>query len=238
MIAAIDSGNSSVKLGIFDQAKLIKSFNSILLPDLKKQLKNFPGSRIIISDVGGRRDKLLKILPGNSNPLLVSAYLKYPFKIKYKSPESLGSDRLAAVIGAWHKFGPAHLLIIDVGSCITFDVIDKKANYLGGGISPGISMRLQALHSFTSSLPEIAFIGRIAKQGNDTKSSILKGTVGGTIFEIEGLIKQFCKRYPGIKIVLCGGNARFIGSKLKGSVNIIPDLVLWGLMSISLYNDF
>ncbi len=238
MIAVIDSGNSSVKLGIFDQAKLIKSYNSLSLPSIKKHLRDFGIDRVVISDVGGRKKMLMRACSGKIKTLWVSAGLKFPIKIKYKSPESLGSDRIAAITGAWHRFGPANILVIDSGTCLTYDFVDENSKYLGGGISPGISMRLKALHAFTSSLPEIDFRRQFEFLGKDTKSSILSGTLGGIIYETEGIIKKFRKKFPDIKIILCGGNTDFLRANLKSSVHVIPDLILWGLLSVAVYNEF
>jgi type III pantothenate kinase len=237
MIAAIDSGNSHIKLGIFNKSKLIKSYNSVMAGDLIKILKEEPVSRVILSDVGGNLVHLAEELEGSIPVLKVHAGLNFRFRINYKTPETLGTDRIAAVAGAWEKFGPADILVIDTGSCITYDLIDHSGNYNGGGISPGIAMRLKALHDYTSGLPEIEPDTEYDLLGLDTKSSIINGTVGGAVEEIKGLIKNLQHNNPGIKTVLCGGNAVFFESRLKGTIFVVPGLVLYGLVVISGYNE-
>jgi type III pantothenate kinase len=237
MIAAIDSGNSHIKLGIFDKAKLIKSYNSVDEGAIAGILSGDQVKRVVISDVGGRLDRLVEELSGKIPVLSVQAGLKFPFRISYKTPETLGTDRIAAVAGAWDKFGPADILVIDTGSCITYDFIDHEGNYHGGGISPGIAMRLKSLHTFTAGLPEIEPQDDFGLLGTDTRSSMINGTVGGVVEEIKGLIKNFQHNNPGIKTVLCGGNAVFFESRLKGTIFVVPGLVLYGLVVISGYNE-
>ena len=237
MIAAIDSGNSHIKLGIFDKAKLIKSYNSVEEDNLINIIKEEQVNRVVLSDVGGNLAHLAGNLAGSIPVLTIHTGLNYPFRINYKTPGTLGTDRVAAVAGAWEKFGPADILIIDTGTCITYDFIDSTGNYNGGGISPGLKMRLKALHTFTSGLPEIELSTDYDLLGNDTKSSMINGTIGGTVEEVKGLIKNFQYNKPGLKTVLCGGNAVFFESRLKGSIFVVPGLVLYGLVVISGYNE-
>ncbi len=237
MIAAIDSGNSSIKLGIFDQGSLIKSFNSDNLDEINRTVLSFPVKRIVISDVGGRFNNSDSLFPENINILKIGSTLKFPFTIRYRTPGSLGPDRIAAVAGAWSQFGPANILIIDSGTCLTYDFIDHQGNYLGGGISPGISMRFRALHEHTIGLPEIKPAENFNLIGSDTTSSILNGTLGGVAAEIRDLIGNFRGLYDPLKVVFCGGNAGFFETIIKDSIFVVPQLVLWGLAVISGYNE-
>lgn len=238
MIAAIDSGNSSVKLGIFDQGKLIKSFYSLSIPSAAGIINtSYTESRIIVSDVGGNTKEIMDLFSGVKELLWVNSKLKFPFRILYKTPESLGSDRLAAVAGAWEGWGPGNLLVIDIGTCITYDFIDRQAQYRGGGISPGLTIRLKSLNRFTSALPEISPNNRYSLYGDDTPSSILSGTQGGLIAELNGMIQLYKESFPDLKIIMGGRNAGFFEPGMKSPVIIHPDLILWGLSAIARYNE-
>lgn len=237
MIAAIDSGNSGIKLGIFEKGALIKHYNSVSVPELKDILTGSAVNEAVISDVGGNKEKIILSIPEKCKMLIVGADLKFPFKISYHTPETLGTDRIAAIAGAWDKFGPSDILAIDIGTCITYDFINKEGIYCGGGISPGIEMRLKALSHFTASLPSVQPVTDYPLFGTDTKSSIISGTLGGAESEIKGIVERFRKTYGDLKVVLCGGGAGFFESKLKGSIFVVPELVLWGLVVISSYNE-
>jgi len=237
MIAAIDSGNTHIKLGIFDKAKLMKSYNSVDTGTVIKIIQEEQAGRVVISDVGNRLQHLEIGLSGKIPVLRIHSDLKFPFNIAYKTPRTLGTDRIAAVAGAWDKLGPADILVVDTGTCITYDFIDRSGNYLGGGISPGIDMRLRALHAFTAGLPEIGLTLDYNLLGTDTHSSIINGTVGGVVEEVKGLIRNFQHNNSDLKIVLCGGNAVFFESKLKGTIFVVPGLVLYGLAVIAGYNE-
>ncbi len=237
MIAAIDSGNSSVKLGIFEHRKLIYVNYSVSVPEIPAILENFRVARAIISDVAGKNDDLVSALPEGTPVLIVRHDLRFPFSINYATPETLGTDRISAVAGAWDAYGPSDILVINCGTCITYDIIDKGGNYKGGGISPGIILRLRSLHQFTAGLPEVPVIRDFPLVGTDTVSSIHSGTLGGAVAEINGMIERYLIYYPDLKIVMSGGFSEFFESKIKGTIFVNPELVLWGLRVIAQHNE-
>jgi type III pantothenate kinase len=237
MIAAIDSGNSAVKLGIFDQQKLIYVNYSAQVETIPGLLRNHPVHRVIISDVAGKKNDLVSALGNSAKILHVRHDLKFPFHIRYGSPETLGTDRISSVAGAWDRYGGSDILVINAGTCITYDLIDKEGNYLGGGISPGIDLRLKSLHAFTASLPDVLNNGDYVLIGDDTESSIRGGTIGGAVEEIYGMIGRYRIYYPDLKTVMCGGSSAFFESKIKGTIFVHPELVLWGLRVIAEHNE-
>ena len=165
----------------------------------------------------------------STNLLLVSNQLKVPFKNLYKSKNTLGQDRLALVSAAAFKFPKENVLIVDVGSCITYDFKNNNNEYLGGGISPGISMRFKSLNTFTSNLPLIDFDSIHQLIGNNTKNSINSGVINGTISEINGIIHQYCEEFKNIRIILTGGDSNFLLKRIKNSIFADQNFLLVGL---------
>jgi type III pantothenate kinase len=145
-------------------------------------------------------------------------------------------DRLAAVAGAHELYPHQNMLVIDAGSCITYDIVDRHGNYFGGNISPGLRMKLKALNTFTAKLPLIELHDPESFIGIDTASSILSGVVFGTVSEIEGLISLYRKKFADLQVILCGGDAAFFESKIKQHIFVVPQLVLIGLNSILEHN--
>ncbi len=145
-------------------------------------------------------------------------------------------DRLAGVCGAIELFKETDTLVIDAGTCITYDFVDKQKNYFGGSISPGLKMRFKAVHTFTAKLPLVDSANAVGLIGDSTESSIQSGVINGMIAEIEGIIMRYQDKYPGLRVILCGGDTAFFENKLKASIFAAPDLVLIGLNSILIYN--
>ena len=164
--------------------------------------------------------------------IVLSSELQMPFKTSYNSPKTLGSDRLALIAGAVSVFPNRPVLIIDAGTCITFDFVDSKKNHLGGAISPGLQMRLNALKSQTSALPAVNLREPHKLIGDSTVNSILSGVVNGAIKELDGTIDTYKKRYPGTIVVITGGDLGFFDKKLKNSIFADEDILLKGMYFI------
>ena len=159
-----------------------------------------------------------------------------PINNNYSTPETLGEDRLAAVVAANYLFPKNNCLVIQAGTCITFEFIDQQKNYLGGAISPGIDMRLKALDTFTAKLPLIERKENIDLIGTTTKSSILSGVMNGILEEVEGIITRYQNLYPGLMVVLSGGDMNYFDKRLKNNIFALPNIVLTGLNIILDYN--
>ena len=231
----IDTGNTSIKAGVFIDNLLKEKllFNSY--DELVKWADSRLFNRIIVSSVKGDEDLLVKML--KVKKVFVFDYtMNSPVINLYKTPQTLGKDRLASVIGASSVFPGRNCLVIDAGTCITYDILDSEQNYHGGAISPGLNMRFKALNTFTAKLPLLSPETDTPFTGFDTHSSIISGVQNGTVYEINMIIAEYSDKYSDLQVILCGGDSDFFESKIKGAIFAFPDLVLVGLNHTLLYN--
>ncbi len=239
MNLAIDIGNSFYKLGIFDgDHKVFVTRTPELTIDFLNELNlKYNIEKLIYSSVKGN-DKVLESLNSKIDIIVleVSASCNLPFSIEYLSPDTLGSDRLAAVAGAYNKFKDRNVLIIDAGTAVTYDLLLAKGVYKGGNISPGLSMRFKALNTFTGKLPLVIPDYKYDMIGNNTVEAIRTGVQQGLIFEINEYIRNFKIRYKDLEIVITGGDGEFISDKVEYPLEFIGDLVIEGLNYILNYN--
>lgn len=226
-------------MAFFQQGKLIKMLY-VKEEEIQALIAKEEEVQVIISSV----NKAINFLQFDNvkKVIVLDHTTKIPINNKYKSPQTLGMDRLAAVIGAKAKFPSEPCLVIDAGTCITYDFIDAQGNYIGGSISPGIDIRFKALHSFTAKLPLIDTHTALEKSnvdliGEDTSSSIMSGVVNGVLAELTQLIVEYKSKHPNIKVLICGGDANYFESRIKQPIFAVPELVHWGLNSILQYNE-
>jgi type III pantothenate kinase len=158
-----------------------------------------------------------------------------PFKIEYDTPESLGSDRIAAVAGAFNLFKGMNVLIIDAGTALTFDFLSADI-YKGGNISPGLSMRFKALNKYTDRLPLVSQTGNFTFPGRNTNDAILAGVITGITYEINEYIRTFENKNNDFNIILTGGDSEFLKNKIDYQITYMPDIVIDGLNYILEYN--
>ena len=229
----IDIGNTSAKLAVFQNNKTIVSRCiqvSKLVLEIDKLLLEFSQiSQGIISCVGILPLKDIKLIQKKISLIFLNHDLKLPFKIQYETPKTLGSDRLALVAAACSQYDSKNVLIIDAGSCITYDFLDSNKNYLGGAIAPGIKMRYNSLSHFTSNLPLLT--KKITQNliGNSTNSCIHSGVIKGVLHEIEGAVSDYQSKYPDLTVILTGGDTDFLCKQLKISIFANSDFLLEGL---------
>ncbi len=156
--------------------------------------------------------------------------MKLPITLLYKTPETLGSDRLASALAATVFFPKENTLVINAGTCLTTDFVTEKGEYLGGSIAPGLQMRLKAMHHFTGKLPLIELNESITDlPGQTTESSMLAGVTTGMVAEIDGLIEIWRKNISFFNVILSGGDAIFFDKKLKNRIFAVDNVVLHGL---------
>ena len=237
----IDIGNTSTKLAVFQRdkvliAKTVEGFSLVI--EVENLLKQFTEiKRGFVSSVGFLSEDELKTLEKRLPMTVLSSTLKLPFKVHYKTPNSIGADRLALMAAAATQYSEKNVLVIDAGSCITYDFIDSKNNYLGGAIAPGIQMRYKSLGDFTSSLPTLQ--KRVPKNsiGNSTHNSIHSGVINGVLYEIKGAINEYQNKYPDLTVILTGGDADFLCKQLKISIFANSDFLLEGLNFLLEYNS-
>ncbi len=236
----IDIGNSGLKLAIFHQRKLVHKLHlqQIDTDQLRQLVKDYEVENSLISSVSQDAEAIANLLKTITVYQPFSSNTALPLINLYKSPETLGSDRLAGLMGARYLYPEQPVLVIDAGTCITYDLIDEKSRYEGGSISPGILMRLKALHHFTGKLPLVDFDPDFEDLiGRDTRQSILSGVINGVLAEVEGFIQKYSQRQAHLRVILCGGDARFFDTRLKNSIfanylSCEPDLVLIGLNEV------
>lgn len=232
----IDRGNTSIKAGLFYGNALQEEFSSKDEHSLMSWMESNKPDFILFSSVVKDSGESLKTKFDPSRIIFFNAETPLPFKNLYASPQTLGPDRLAGVAGALSRFPYKNRLVIDAGTCITYDFIDKENNYFGGGISPGLKMRLKALNHFTAKLPLVECSENTDLIGTDTKSSILSGVLHGSVSEIDGIIEKYSAKFDGLQVLMCGGDTNFFESKLKAHIFAVANLVLFGLNNILLHN--
>jgi len=235
----IDVGNTRVKVAVFEQDTIVDFvvFDKIkIVSEIKKIIKKYKITGAIASSVALLSEKKIEKLQSIVEITFVSSNLKIPFQNLYATPNTLGVDRIALVFGAFIKYPKKNVLIIDAGTCITYDFLTKNGDYLGGAISPGVEMRYKSLHKFTSKLPLLIIHEPNNFIGNSTKESINSGVVNGVIQEIEGVINQYKEKYLHLTVVLTGGDTNFLSKQLKSSIFANQNFLLEGLNEILIFN--
>ncbi len=233
---AVDLGNTSAKCGIFMEDKLVNQHEGLQFTEVIELINRKVPKNLIISSVNQDVAKVSQHIDKKVNCLIMTSSTKTPVTNQYDTKETLGLDRLAGVVGGNQLFPNCNVLAIDAGTCITYDVVNKKNEYQGGAISPGIDMKLKALNNYTARLPLVPFNKEAELIGKSTKSSILSGVINGTLAEIKEMIRMYSSEFVDLQIVICGGNSRFLKNKLGNLVTFEPHLVLIGLNRILSYN--
>ncbi|WP_462264429.1 type III pantothenate kinase [Mucilaginibacter sp.] len=242
-----DAGNTHTKLAVFNENELLHTarFESLTTAELNAWVEAYQVDRIIISSVKIAVDGWRQVLQPAIPVVVFNRQMAAGIQNHYGTPETLGLDRLAVVIGASKLYPTQNVLVIDGGTCITYDWIDANCNYYGGSISPGLEMRFKALQQYTAALPLVAAnAGQQAAFGTDTTTAIRTGVQNGIQYELEGFISAFQEKAGGqLTVLLSGGDSIFFDSVLKNSIfagSIVhePYLVLKGLnAAIQDYND-
>jgi len=239
MNLVVDKGNTQVKLVWFDQGNIVESFRLISSEqmNLNMALDKRPVDKAIICSVGDTIPGFSPQLSHRLKKLIVlDHHTPLPFQIDYKTPETLGYDRIAACAGAFCLFPSANVLVMDLGTAITVDFINAKGEYVGGNISPGLYTRFKSLNEHTANLPLIEADKSFPRFGEDTHSAIAAGVQQGIIYELEGYIRDFSARFPDCRFIITGGDASFFVSEFKKPIFAIPELVVTGLNYILEFN--
>lgn len=235
--AAIDVGNTRCKIGFFENDNLQKVLGNVPLEEVPAEVLRTKPVAAIISSVGNNVEELVERLSTACKTVLVHAEMPLPIVLDYASKSTLGTDRIAAAAAAFHLYGGNNCLVIDVGSCITYDVVTADGVYKGGAISPGVEMKLKAMHTFTARLPLVEHPKWSPLPGNDTLTSMQDGVLHGTLAEIEGMIDRFSGMYADLQVIICGGGSNFFESKIKHHIFVRSEMVLIGLNSILRHNE-
>lgn len=241
MLLAVDIGNTKIKAAVFEDNALIEKFVFDKEEAGKKIEKIFFAhqkiSSSILSSVGKDDFELLLLLEKRAPLIIIDRNFIFPFRNKYATPQTLGIDRMVLAAGAVLQYPRCNRLIMDAGTCITYDFIDSDDNYLGGAISPGLMMRYESMHTFTAKLPLLypeipdSFIG------DSTASSMHSGAVNGLLYEIEGFIKRYEESCGSLSVILTGGDADFLAKRLKNTIFANSNFLLESLSNLYSYNN-
>lgn len=235
----IDIGNTNTKLGLFNGDELIQLVK-LKNEDVSANSQIFNEYEIKSTIISSVNDSILQQLDISKfgKLHLLSPEVKLPYQINYETPATLGKDRIAVVAAAFKLFPARNCLILDFGTCITYDFLTSEGSYLGGSISPGIQLRLKAMHTQTDKLPMIFWDHTQMPEtiGKSTITSMLSGVVNGAIKEMKGFIKEYEKQFKDLQILITGGDANFFEKELKNGIFADQNLVLIGLHEILKYN--
>ena len=225
----VDAGNTRIKVGVFkgDRLQEVLYFGGDDWNSLKSFLLEHRFENTIVSSVRSEKETrwILQLL---NNPIRFNSGLELPLKNTYTTPETLGADRLANVVAA-ATLAKGAALVLDIGTCIKFDIIDDNKTYLGGSISPGISLRYKSLNEFTGSLPLVDDNSKSDWFGDSTDSCIHAGVMQGIQGEINYFLDYYSNKFPGLTIFVTGGDAHCFDFQIKNNIFVEQNLTLYGL---------
>jgi type III pantothenate kinase len=234
----VDFGNTRIKAAIFNGVELEHSYLFNSVKGLIEGLKQIPDfQHCLIGSVTGMHGEFIKALPKGKHVILFEATTPIPLKNLYKSALTLGSDRIAAAVGAYSFYPNQNVLTIDSGTCIKYNFVNANNEYLGGAISPGLTMRLKAMKEFTHALPLVEMDKTFEELiGTNTKNSMLSGALMGAVAEVDGIIYKYLLNYANLQVVLTGGDADYLGKQVKNRLFANQNVLLYGLNTILNYN--
>ncbi|WP_374174733.1 type III pantothenate kinase [Flavobacterium tructae] len=222
MILTVDVGNTRIKAAVFEGGTVLEIFTfekNELEKKIKKILEKFQKcSDLVVASVGNIEKQSFLTFEKDLKVHFLTHEDIFPFTNKYATPKTLGIDRMVLAAGATLKFPKQNRLVIDAGTCITYDFIDENDNYLGGAISPGLRLRYESLHNFTARLPLLTLEAPDSYIGDSTKQAIHSGVVNGFVYEIDGFIDEYRANFSKFIIILTGGDADFLAKRLKNTI--------------------
>lgn len=239
MLLAIDVGNTRIKVAVFEKHTLL--FQDVFLKEeARKKIENIfkKFSQItesVFSSVGKLDNDVLELIQKTSKMNVISSETVFPFENKYATPKTLGVDRMVLASGATLLYPNQNRLIIDAGTCITYDFVSTDDVYLGGAISPGLRLRYEALHNYTAKLPLLTLEQPENFIGNSTNEAIHSGVVNGVVNEIDGFINLYRQQYQYLTVILTGGDAEFLAKNIKNTIFANSNFLLESLNHIHHY---
>lgn len=235
MNAAIDIGNSRVKIALFDHDKIASKHTIVGFQELFAFLVHHHFEHAIVSSVSSNPTDIMPAIHASGKKIQLSSNTRLPLRVAYDTPNTLGVDRIAAACGAATLFPNRNLVVIDMGTCITYDFVAAEGSFEGGAIAPGLRMRFAAMNQFTARLPQVEPVADPPLTGKSTVLSMQSGVMNGVLEEINGFVSRYQSQYGEVKAVACGGDLAFFENSLKPSIFVAPDLVLIGLNKILLH---
>lgn len=234
----LDFGNTRRKAAVFQDGNMIKHINlENDLAGIQSLLQEFKPGNSILSSVVDHKEDIEALLSAHTRFHLLSHQSILPFTTPVNKPDTIGTDRLALAAAAVHLHPHKNNLVIGLGTCITYNFINNKHEFIGGAISPGMEMRFKALNQFTAKLPLVKADWNVPVIGYDTKTNLTSGVVIGISLEVDGFINEYQQRFGNFNVLLTGGDIRFLGSHIKNKIFADPDLIFKGLYAISVVNN-
>ena len=238
MRAGLDIGNTRSKLGLFTSSGIEVYEIGRTAEDLDAAVKRFQITELIACSVAKDLIDDEELVRKLERFIWLTHLTPLPIQLDYTTPETLGRDRVATAVGAWslnkERGGP--VCIIDAGTCVTMDIVDGAGIFLGGSICPGINMRLKAMNTFTANLPFVRLEEWKAGLGKTTEEALLLGAGQGVVCEIDGFVARMKARFPGLNVILTGGDGHLIEKKLDSKIFLHPELLFIGLREILKFN--
>lgn len=240
MNIVVDIGNTFIKTAIFKKDEMVwqgKTSADKAMHFFKTVFNKHQHIQNIIYSASGKTERqLIDLFHENFNTFAFSHQTKLPFHNTYQTPKTLGLDRLALVAAAYYLYPKQNVLVVDAGTCITYDILTLEGIYPGGSISPGLGMRLKALNYYTAGLPLIELTEPgTSPIGKNTKDAILNGVILGVVYEIDQNIERYISDFKDLTIILTGGDQHFLSTKLKNSIFASSNFQLIGLNAILEY---
>lgn len=228
----VDQGNTLYKAGWFLNNELRQVSTHASIESLLVEAEKYSPQQVGIGSVGKKSEETRKKLEVFKNVSVIDNSWATPLVNDYNTPKTLGIDRLAAAVGAYCMFPEENVLVVDMGSCITYDMINAEGQYLGGNISPGAEMRHKAMAAYTANLPNPGFSKDVQLIGKSTHEALQSGVFFGILGELEGMIGRYRHLFGQLRVCLTGGDATAFETKLKEPIFAVRNLVLIGLYTI------
>jgi type III pantothenate kinase len=234
-----DFGNTRKKVAVFqnDSLELIKVLQDDSNGAIQELINEYKPGKSILSSVVEHNAEMETLLASATKFHKLSHLTKVAFTTPVGKPETIGADRLALCAAAVHFYPDSHNLVVGMGSCVTYNFINKYYEFLGGAISPGLEMRLKALNYYTAKLPLVQADSNVPLIGYDTTTNITSGVVLGLAKEIDGFISAYRERFRNFNVVLTGGDISYLAPHLKNKIFADPDFLFKGLYAISEVNN-
>lgn len=244
MNLTIDIGNTRVKTAVFEGKNLleVKAFDkSAFEEEVRGVLNRNPIIRqAIISSVAESAANYESVLVDHVRVFHLDQYLSLNFRSKYDDRSKLGADRKALIAAAVTNYPAQNVLVIDMGSCVTYDMVDCSGLHRGGGISPGWQMRLNAMHTFTGRLPQLSTMEDTTDKkevtGTNTHQAMFNSTFFGLLAEIDLRIEHYKSEFPDLTVILTGGDAQSFSVRLKNRIFAHSNFLLEGLNALLEHN--
>jgi type III pantothenate kinase len=234
-----DFGNTRLKAAVFegDQIKTTITLEDDSVETIQQLITDHNPQKSILSSVVNHNAQIESLLAAKTKFHLLNHLSKLAFTTPVGKPETIGTDRLALAAAAVHFYPKRHNLVIGMGTCITYNFINKFHEFLGGGISPGLQMRLKSLNYYTAKLPVVKADSNVPLIGYDTATNILSGVILGIVYELQGFIDEYAQKFDNFNVLLTGGDIVYLASHLKNEIFADSELIFKGLYAISETNN-